>query len=138
VDRFGLESTLITAFDYGVGSHSAYYIETPGQPNFLYDPAGSYQPTTRGEDGIFEGKDANLQDYINYQRSTGSKVEVVKIPTTPEQEALIRQRAEEIGDPRGFSCATSVSAAISGVCRMKPTWRPGVLYDEAKNAKCGK
>lgn|GEM_PF-2604934 len=35
IDPRGLESTLITTFDYGFGSHSSLYIDTPGQPPVL-------------------------------------------------------------------------------------------------------
>jgi RHS repeat-associated protein len=143
IDPLGLKTTIITTYDtsYGItyGSHSALFISRPGQPSFLYDPAGSYNPKgERGTGGTFEGNDANLQDYIKYQRATGSTVKTIDIPTTKEQENAIIDRAIEIGDPRGFGCASSVSAAMGGVCNVTDTRFPGNLYDKAKGAKCGK
>jgi RHS repeat-associated protein len=136
-DLLGLVTTLITTYDYGVGSHSAVHINTPVEPPFLYDPAGSYNADTRGSGGIFEGNEANLQEFIKYHESTGSKVDLVVILTTPEQEELMKQKAEEIGDLRGFSCASSVSSALSNVCNdIKPTFWPGRLRRQAKDAKC--
>jgi RHS repeat-associated protein len=139
-DPSGLVTTVITTWDYGFGTHSALYINTPGQSPYLYDPAGSYNPgNRRPEDGIFEGKDANLADYINYQKGTGSDVTTTNIPTSAEQEAAIKGRADGIGDPRGLSCATSVSGAIGGACGIDPsTFFPGNLDASAKNANCKK
>jgi RHS repeat-associated protein len=137
-DARGLETILVTTYDYGFGSHSAIYVNTPGQPPFLYDPAGSYQPNgePRGTGGFFEGNQANLQDYVKYQESTGSTVEVVKIPTTPAQEQGIKERAMDIGDPRGFSCASAVSQALGGACGISESLFPGSLRRKAERAQC--
>lgn len=139
VDRRGLETTVITVKDYGAATHSAVYVETPGKPPFLYDPAGSYQPPSgepRGSDDIFEGKDANLKDYIKFQESVGSTVETSKLPTTPAQEAEIIRKAEEIGGTAPFFCTWSASGAMQGVCGIKRTPWPASFAREAKEAKC--
>ena len=137
IDRKGLETTVIITFDYGLGSHAALYVQTPGQPNYLYDPAGSYDPGgRRGSGGVFEGDDANLQSYIDYQESTGSTVETVTLPTTPEQENQLKNNADEIGDPRGFSCANAVSSTFDDICGIAHTSLPGTLYEEALKAIC--
>lgn len=136
IDPLGLETNLITTYDYGIGSHSAIQVVTPGQPAFLFDPAGSYLEDTRGSGGIFEGKEASLKDYIKYQKDSGSSVVVTRIPTTSEQERLIKNRAEAIGDPRGFSCAASVSGAIGGTCDIPGSSFPGPLHDQATKAQC--
>ena len=136
-DPSGLKTTLITTYDFGIGSHSAIHVARPGQPDFLYDPAGSYAPGgRRGTGGLFEGDDASLAGYSKYQRGTGSRVEFTVIHLTPEQEATLVQNAEEWGDPRGFGCAASVSGALGGMCGITQTFRPGVLNDMAKEAKC--
>lgn len=139
-DPSGLETVIITTFDYGIGSHSAAFIRTPGKPDFLYDPAGSYDPIReRGTGGFFDGgTEANLKNYIDYQKKTGSEVYTVTLPTTPEQEEAIKERAMEIGDPRGFSCAISVSTALGGVCGISQTKLPGRLFSKAKEANCAK
>ncbi|MDG4555807.1 MAG: RHS repeat-associated core domain-containing protein [Candidatus Contendobacter sp.] len=139
VDPWGLETTLITTYDYGIGSHSGVYTETPGKEPFLYDPAGGYNPpppAERGSGGIFEGSEANLKSYIEYHENDGSTIELVKIPTTPEQEELIKKRAEIIGDPRGFSCAESVSAALKNICGIEGSSLPGRLKEQVQKAKC--
>lgn len=137
-DPRGLETTVVTTYDYGIGSHSALYVNTPGQSAFLYDPAGSYQPSgePRGTGGFFEGSQASLQNYIRYQESLGSTVELVKIPTTPTQEQAIKDRAIDIGDPRGFSCASAVSQALGGVCQIPGSSFPGNLRRQAQGAQC--
>jgi hypothetical protein len=117
IDPRGLSTIIITTFDYGFGTHSALLIERPGQNSFLYDPAGSYDPDRqRGTGGFFEGQEANLYRYIQYQRSLGSNVKTVRLPTSRTQEEAIKSRAIDIGDPRGFSCARAVSSALGGVC----------------------
>ena len=74
IDPLGLLPTLITTSDYGIGSHSALYIYTPGQPDFLYDPGGSYLNATRGSAGFFSDDEANLNSYLKYQEGMGSIV----------------------------------------------------------------
>lgn len=142
IDQTGLETTLITTFDTfaGIeyGSHSALHILTPGEGAFLYDPAGSYNALARGSGGFFDGGEANLQKYIDYQKGTGSIVRTLTLPTTKAQEEAIKVKIEGLGDPRGFSCAASVSSALSGSCRVAQTIRPGKLYESAKNASCRK
>ncbi|MBN1663043.1 MAG: hypothetical protein JW943_05530 [Deltaproteobacteria bacterium] len=141
VDPRGLVSILITTYDHGIGSHSALYIRTPGQDAFLYDPAGSYMTglgSTRGTGGILEGDEAKLVDYINYHRGTGSEVNLTIIKTTPQQEDAIKQRADELGDPRGFSCASSVSGALYGACGISGSIFPGILHNQAEKSSCGR
>jgi RHS repeat-associated protein len=142
IDALGLETTIVTTYDkaYGVeyGSHSALHVATPGQPQFLYDPAGSYQPggVPRPEAGFFEGRSAHLDSYVRFHQSTGSRVELTRLNTTPAQEAAIKARAIEIGDPRGFSCARSVSDALRGVCGIGGSGFPGRLNRQGQEAQC--
>lgn len=88
---------------------------------------------TRGSGGFFEGNDANLQSYTDYQRSTGSDVVTTNIPLTPEQERAAIERAIEQGDPGPPFCADSVSSALSGMCGIDHTMWPGSLNDEARS-----
>lgn len=137
VDPKGLITTLVTTYDFGIGSHSAIHVSRPGKLDFLYDPAGSYSPGgRRGSGGLFDGADASLAAYKKYQEGTGSRVELTVIPLRPEQEAALLENAEKWGDPRGFGCASSVSGALDGMCGINQTSRPGVLNDRAKEAEC--
>lgn len=109
-----------------------------GQP-VLYDPAGipnSGEP--RGSGDVFSGADANLSDYRNYHEAAGDTVEAIQLPTTPEQEAAIAKRAEEIGGATPGLCASAPSSAIGGVCGISPSFLPGSLGSEAKRQNAHK
>lgn len=138
-DVRGLETTVITVRDWGVGTHSAVHVQTPGQSPFVYDPAGSYQGPSgepRGSGDFFEGKDANLRDYIKWHEDRGSTVETTKLPTTPEQEKEIKRRAEERGGAFPFACTTAASDALGGVCGIGRYFLPDSLGRAAKGAVC--
>lgn len=136
-DSSGLITTLVTTYDYGIGSHSAIHVAIEGRPDFLYDPAGSYNPGgRRGSGGVFSGDDASLSSYKKYQESTGSRVELTVIPLSIKQEERLIGNSEEIGDPRGLWCAGSVSGALSGMCGVGFTVFPGRLNRMAKGAVC--
>jgi hypothetical protein len=141
-DPSGRVSIVITTYDkYGfftIGTHSAIYIRTPGESPVLYDPAGSYQTGiggTRGTGGFFEGDEASLSKYVQYQQIMGSTVELTKLRTTPKQEESMIQRAEEIGDPRGFSCASSVSGVLNDIGGITGSMFPSALNRQAKKAE---
>ena len=91
----------------------------------------------RGSDGILTKEDngATLTDYVKYQESTGSKVSTVTIPVSAADQEKIYKKALAIGDPRGLSCAISVSTVLSGVGPFKnlnTTRLPGTLLKEAR------
>ncbi|WP_427926557.1 RHS repeat domain-containing protein [Xanthomonas hortorum] len=137
-DFFGLKTYVIVTYDYGFGSHSAMFIDdSNGKQPFLYDPSGSYLSETRGSGGIFEGSSdgADLERYVKYQRGTGSTVKVIVLNTSSSQEARFKDRAEEIGDPRGIFCADSVSSVMSGYCSIRHTFIPGKLTEMVNEAK---
>jgi hypothetical protein len=119
------------------GSHAAVYVDDNGKgERILYDPAGSYMNSTRGTGGIFQGK--HLFKYKKYHQSVGSKVEFFIFDTTTSQQSKIIEKAEKIGDPRGFSCASSVSNALSGIGPFKnltPVSRPGILAEKIQKLK---
>jgi hypothetical protein len=78
---------------------------------------------------------ASLSDYTKYQESTGSKVDTYTFSVSKSDQAKIFQNAEKIGDPRGMSCATSVTQAIKGVglfAGVKETMLPGGVADQMK------
>jgi hypothetical protein len=76
-DQFGLKTTLITTYDFGIGSHSALHVNVPGQQPFLYDPGGSYLSKVKGSGGFFYGDEANLAKYFEYQKSALGEIEWV-------------------------------------------------------------
>jgi hypothetical protein len=88
----------------------------------------------RGSGGILgEDEGASLSDYIKYQQSTGSKVRTFDFQVSASDQATIYGRAEAIGDPRGFSCATSVTDAIKGVgpfSSVETTMLPGRVVEQ--------
>ena len=141
-DPRGLTTSIITTYDYGIGTHSAIHVENGGSGGgeFLYDPAGSYIPPsgTRGTGDFFEGADANLDNYIQDHQSRGSTVEVTELPTTPEQEAEIARRAEELGGQSPGFCTLGASGALGGSCDIPQSFFPSSLANDARQAKCGK
>ena len=119
------------------GSHSAVYLNNTSDGPVLYDPAGSYKNNTRGSGGILTKEDdgATVADYTKYQNSTGSKVSTVTIPVSAADQDKIYKNAQSIGDPRGMSCAISVSTALKGVGPFKnleTTHLPGTLLKEVR------
>lgn len=137
VDPLGLYTAVIHVS--GVIPHSALYIDSPGKAPFLYDPAGSYQPTSgeqRGSGDFFEGNDASISDYINYHTGNGDTVNIYPIPTSPDQEREIIDRAIRQGGAPPFGCAGAVSGALGGVCGVESSGWPGRLFDNASKAQC--
>ncbi len=148
VDPDGKETTIFIVKDkylglVWIGSHSAVRIDNPKGTATLYDPAGSvYNPTDeyggplRGENDTFYGAAANESDYISAQEKLGSKVEVYRFATTPEQEKEIAENIEKMGGAAPFMCTESVSGVIKGVGPfkdLKSIFRPGKLGEELKN-----
>jgi hypothetical protein len=120
IDPSGLKTTVIITYDTGIGSHAALYV-TNGSYNqpMLYDPAGGYQAITRGSADALHGDEANLNNYIDYQRSTGSSVKTYTYDTTPAEEAAIANRADELGGRAPFGCGRATSAALDGIGPFK-------------------
>ncbi len=140
IDRFGLETTVITVRDHGIGTHSAVHVDNgpSGSPS-LYDPAGSYLPPSGippGSGDMHHGQNANLDDYRRYHEQRGSEVETTTLPTTPEQEREIARRADQIGGSSPFACTFNASSALGGVCDIGISFFPGGLADDASNAQC--
>lgn len=97
-----------------IGTHSGIVI-LRGDKATIYDPAGSFRNETRGSGGIVEGPRSDFKEYVQFQKTDGPDVKMHVFATTPEQEAQIISNAEDIGDPRGLSCTSSVTSAIQGV-----------------------
>jgi len=133
-DAVGLTTTLITTYDYGIGSHSALHIQNNAE-TFLYDPAGSYlaETGTRGSGDFFSGSRANLNAYIKYQGSTGSTVSIQTLNIDAATEAKIIERAIDQGGIMPFACASGVSGALGGACGISDSSLPGSLENNVKS-----
>ncbi len=102
----------------GNNMHSGLFIiPDNGDPEgrFLYDPSGSYVSREIGSGRALYGPEVSPEDYLQYQLRDGPNVTVRKFATTPEEEAEIIRRADEIGSGGWAGCTTSVSEAVSGV-----------------------
>ncbi|MEI2296762.1 hypothetical protein [Ensifer sp. MJa1] len=102
----------------GNNMHSGLFIiPDNGDPEgrFLYDPSGSYMSREMGSGRALYGSQVSPEDYLQYQLRDGPNVTVRKFATTPEEEAEIIRRADEIGGGGLARCTTSVSEAVSGV-----------------------
>jgi RHS repeat-associated protein len=143
LDTNGKETFIITTFDYGIGSHSAVIVERNGD-SVLFDPAGSYVPSSvikdggqRGSGDSFYGEEASLKNYVEYQKSTGSEVKVLKFNTTAQQEKVIKERIEQQPGIAPGSCALATSTVISGVgpfSKIEPMQWPGRLFAKLREA----
>jgi RHS repeat-associated protein len=134
-DPLGLATALITTYDYGIGTHSALYIQN-GR-SYLYDPGGTYLVSPfpgatpyRPEGGLFEGNEADLTSYIKYQMGTGSSVHVTPIYLNEDQEKKLLQEIEDVGDSGPGFCASNVSSALNRVKKINKTPFPGKLADQ--------
>ncbi len=153
VDLFGLETTILVIhsnrwWEYPAGaSHVAVHFSNPSGENeeTLYDPSGSYEAedefhaTYRTSSGVFIGKQANLNNYINdiLNRENGETVNIYKIDTTPDQEAAMIEKAFEMGDGSGFSCAYNVSSVLNSQGLMNISLTPGAVEKQLKkNGRC--
>ncbi|WP_028490492.1 RHS repeat-associated core domain-containing protein [Thiothrix lacustris] len=132
-DSTGLKTTLITIHDYGIGTHSAVFVDT-GKEQLLYDPAGSYSPNTRGSGDIFDG--ANIHDYVSFHENLGSTVDTNMLNTKNQQDQSIIDNIEKMGSALPFTCAASVSSVLDGVCGLEGSFMPGFLQDQVEDAKC--
>ena len=125
IDPLGLETTVVINSNTAlIGTHAGLFLGhgvLDGQPAGpeIYDPSGSYLNNTRGEGGVFFEQDASLGNYLAYQLADGSAVQIYTFNTTAAEEQAIAKRAENIGDPRGLNCASSVSHALNGIGPFK-------------------
>ena len=124
VDPSGLETTVVInnngggVYGWFAGTHAGLHVGS-GEDQTLYDPNGNYNCSgcergTRGSGDTFEGSNADLAPYVDYQKTDGSNVELFRFDTTPEQEQQIRSRIEA-GCGGVLYCATCTSQMLSGI-----------------------
>jgi RHS repeat-associated protein len=135
IDPLGLETVAIIN-NNGIG-HAGLVVGS-GNDGVLYDPGGSYRDDIKGSGQALYGDEVNQNDYINYQREDGSDVEVIKFPTTPEQEEEIKKNIENQGGCSPLLCAICSGNVLRGVGPFKnlgPTFTPGMLGRQLRKIK---
>lgn len=103
---------------FGNEMHSGLFIiPDDGDPEgkFLYDPSGTYMNREMGSGRALYGPDVSPEEYLKYQLLDGPNVTIRKYATTPEEEAEIIKRSDDIGGGGFFDCTTNVTRAINGV-----------------------
>ena len=114
-DIDGRETIVVINNNFPVlGTHAGLMVRR-GNESTLYDPAGSFKNVERGSGGILDGENANLGEYVRFQKVDGPDVFIFRFDTTPAEEKKIISNMEEIADRRGFTCAISVSEALNGI-----------------------
>ncbi|WP_244512644.1 hypothetical protein [Ensifer sp. LC163] len=102
----------------GNNSHTGLFImPDDGDPEgrLLYDPSGHYKPREMGTGDALYGPEVSPEDYLRYHLTGGPNVTVRKFNTTPEQEAEIQERIDDLGGGGVFDCTTNVTKAILGI-----------------------
>jgi RHS repeat-associated protein len=139
-DPLGLDTVVMFVWDNPI-NHAAVYIDDGGplfdNRSVIYDPGGSW-----GHDrGCGSGDactGASLDDYVDYYKRNypGSKVDLIRFPTTPEEEAQIAARVHRGGGSPGY-CAIDTGAVLRGIGPFKDlekAYLPGGLRDEVLKA----
>jgi hypothetical protein len=121
VDPLGLVTTVVITYDSSFGTHAVLYTSNgdDGKNPFIYDPAGSSDDKERGSGDYFGDKAANLNSYINFQRSLGSDVKTFSFNTTPKMEMQFSDRALAHGGAFPGYCSNYVSRVIQGIGPFK-------------------
>ncbi len=135
IDPPGLDVTVIVNNNtLIIGTHVGVY-DSSSAGNVLYDPGGSYKTPQKGSGDALYGEDANLPDYIEFQKGDGPKVQLFHFETTAAEDAEIRKRIEEQGgcDP-GFCsiCSGTVLRGIGPFKNLGSTRTPAGMASELR------
>jgi RHS repeat-associated core domain len=134
-DPTGLDTVVIFVWDNPI-NHSGVYVDNGGKQNdsgpVIYDPGGDFSTTHRcGSGDLCYGY--SIDDYVNYYQRQGFKVDVLRFPTTPEEEARIGDRMAEHGGSPG-TCAITVRRVLEGIGPFEKLGNPitpGQLRDHS-------
>jgi RHS repeat-associated protein len=119
IDPNGLETAVVINNNAAItGTHSGLVVGS-GSGAVLYDPGGSYNNAEKGSGDALYGQGVDLGDYTRYQQKDGSDVQVYRFPTTPEEEALIKERIDNGGFNMPGSCALDTSSTLNGIGPFK-------------------
>jgi RHS repeat-associated protein len=119
----------------GAISHAAFYTDgqcdgpCDGPTQFIFDPGGTYVPDRPGKRwGSDLWENPNIEDYLDYHRRSGAKVDVYCFDTSCCEEQQIFDRISNLGPRTGGTCTFNVSDALNDVGPFKDLGRwPGPL-----------
>lgn len=132
VDISGLEKTIyVMTNENGTffGDHAGVAVIDHTEPanSVLYDPGGSYNgcynnpskckkyEISRGSGDTFYGKHIDLNDYVNYQKTTdGKEVFIHKFSISDQEAKRIMENIEKQGGTMGGLCTVSTSRVLQG------------------------
>lgn len=126
---------------FGNEMHSGLFIipdDGDREGKFLYDPSGTYMNREMGSGSALYGPDVSPEEYLKYQLLDGPNVTIRKYATTPEEEAEIIKRSDDIGGGGFFDCTTNVTRAINGVgpfAEIQETMWPTKLDRQLRQSK---
>lgn len=115
-DPTGLDTVVIIVWDNPI-NHSGVYVDNGGKQNdngpVIYDPGGDFSTShSCGSGDLCEGY--TVDDYVKHYERQGDKVDVLRFPTTPEEEARIGDRMAEHGGTPG-TCALNVRRVLNNI-----------------------
>ena len=137
-DRFGLDVTVIINNNGWIGTHAGVYVDGPSG-TVLFDPGGNYRSAERGSGDALWGAEANLDDYIAFQKTDGSEIEIFNFKTTPEQDKQIIDNIDK-GGCMGGLCAACVGNVLEGVGpfeNLDGSLTPAGLADDMEDLQSG-
>ncbi|HEV7321562.1 MAG TPA: hypothetical protein VGO04_23405 [Ensifer sp.] len=118
----------------GDNTHTGVFID--GDDPVLWDPAGNYTHREIGSGRTLYGSEFSPEDYLRFQLTDGPDVTVRKFNTTPEQEAEIKKRIDDIGGGGFLTCTKNVTEAISGIGpfgEVEENWWPAKLDNQLRS-----
>ena len=125
----------------GVVSHASFYSDgqcggpCQGPPPFLFDPGGSYGAGQQRPWGSDVLDNPNIEDYLDYHRKAGDKVDVYCFNTSCCEEQQIYDRIADLPALSGGTCTFNVSDALDDVGPFKDLGRwPGPLSRSIRRA----
>lgn len=134
-DPLGLDVTVIINNNTPIfGTHVGVFVSADNT-QVLYDPGGSYMNGPKGSGGALYDENANLNDYINFQKGDGDDVIAHFFKTTTAQDQEIIERIQNLGGCSGGLCSKCSSNALDGVGPFKDLgsyWFPANLNRKLK------
>ncbi len=137
IDPDGRDVTVIVNRN-GLGHVGIYVQSADGKVKVLYDPGGSYKQQIKGSGDALEGMDANLKDFVKYQKADGPKVDTFTIKTSNSDDIKIQENIDESGGCMGGLCATCSGNVLRGVgpfSDMGSTFTPWGMASEMRSIK---
>jgi len=117
IDTHGLDVYVIINNNGIVGTHSGLYVDSGER--VLYDPGGSYRDAQKGSGDALYGSDADISDYIRFQKQDGPEVELFHFHTTRAQDKEVVGRIQDQGGCQPLFCTICVWRAIHGIGPFK-------------------